>query len=443
VFLEVEREIDNLRSAWAWAVEKDKVPELMKAIDSVSMFYDHRGLYLEGARLLAHVAEVIHGQDTLENREAQWGIVLKWQGFFDNWLMRPEEAQRTLTQSVALLHEAGAQYEEVEALHFLGQTYRNSGPSERAVEYLEQSLALARAINDRYGVAHVLLEYGSMGLMANDDAETIVRHATESLQLCRELDVRWGIAGSLAWLSYTALRQGAYDRAERYGNELLAVCQQVDVPWINSLASVIQAEIAYARGRVQDVHYHVSRSLKAAKEIGLNTFLGSLHASQAIMAFAKLLCDQNKFVRSLELAALAIAIGPTQQWQRSDYEPCADRIREVLSPDEYEAAVKRGQNLDLEAVVHDLLAELAAALDTYVPPQDQPSVDALTPRELEILELIAAGYSNRDIAEAFVLSLGTVKWYAHQIVQKLHAKNRTHAVTRARELGLIKSTPEN
>ncbi|MCC6612731.1 MAG: tetratricopeptide repeat protein [Anaerolineae bacterium] len=64
-------------------------------------------------------------------------------------------------------------------------------------------------------------------------------------------------------------------------------------------------------------------------------------------------------------------------------------------------------------------------------------IDSLTEREQEILRLIADGSSNEEIARALVLTLGTVKWYNTQIYSKLGAKNRTQAIARAREYGVI------
>ncbi|MCA9910114.1 MAG: AAA family ATPase, partial [Anaerolineae bacterium] len=63
--------------------------------------------------------------------------------------------------------------------------------------------------------------------------------------------------------------------------------------------------------------------------------------------------------------------------------------------------------------------------------------DSLTEREQEILRLIAEGSSNEEIARALILTLGTVKWYNTQIFSKLGVKNRTQAIARAREYGLI------
>lgn len=68
---------------------------------------------------------------------------------------------------------------------------------------------------------------------------------------------------------------------------------------------------------------------------------------------------------------------------------------------------------------------------------DQPLVESLTSRELEILALMAENYPNAEIAEALVLSLNTIKWYARQIYGKLGVSNRRQAVARGRDLGLF------
>lgn len=61
----------------------------------------------------------------------------------------------------------------------------------------------------------------------------------------------------------------------------------------------------------------------------------------------------------------------------------------------------------------------------------------LTPRELEILEAMAAGLSNKEIAERLFVSENTVKTHAGRLFSKLDAKRRTQAVQRAKEAGLI------
>ena len=62
---------------------------------------------------------------------------------------------------------------------------------------------------------------------------------------------------------------------------------------------------------------------------------------------------------------------------------------------------------------------------------------SITPRELEILEAMAAGLSNRGIAERLFVSENTVKTHAARLFEKLAAQRRTQAVQRAKEAGLI------
>lgn len=63
---------------------------------------------------------------------------------------------------------------------------------------------------------------------------------------------------------------------------------------------------------------------------------------------------------------------------------------------------------------------------------------ALTPRETEVLELIAGGQSNKDIARTLLLSEATVKTHVNRILAKLRVENRTAAVATARSAGLIR-----
>ena len=66
-----------------------------------------------------------------------------------------------------------------------------------------------------------------------------------------------------------------------------------------------------------------------------------------------------------------------------------------------------------------------------------PAADELSGRELGVLKLLAAGASNRDIADKLVLAEGTVKNHVSNILSKLHAENRTQAANMARERKII------
>jgi LuxR family maltose regulon positive regulatory protein len=78
-----------------------------------------------------------------------------------------------------------------------------------------------------------------------------------------------------------------------------------------------------------------------------------------------------------------------------------------------------------------------AALHPNAAGQAPTLVEPLSSRELEVLTWLAEGASNRAIAEALVISIGTVKTHISRIMGKLDARNRTEAVARARQLGLL------
>lgn len=97
-------------------------------------------------------------------------------------------------------------------------------------------------------------------------------------------------------------------------------------------------------------------------------------------------------------------------------------------------AVARGETLMRPAVTERVLRGLERTrrdFDSLNPP------DALTKRELEILRLMAGGYSNREIADALSVAEGTVKNHASTILSKLGVRDRTRAVLKALELGYI------
>lgn len=83
-------------------------------------------------------------------------------------------------------------------------------------------------------------------------------------------------------------------------------------------------------------------------------------------------------------------------------------------------------------------ARLLARLGAEPRPQ---AVEALTPREQQVLALVAAGYSNREIAQALYLTVGTVKSHMSAIHGKLGVQRRGQAVAYARELGLLGGAP--
>lgn len=97
-------------------------------------------------------------------------------------------------------------------------------------------------------------------------------------------------------------------------------------------------------------------------------------------------------------------------------------------------AVARGESLIRPAVTERVLRGLQAAPRAF-DALERP--DPLTPRELEVLRLMAGGYSNREISDALGTAEGTVKNQASAILSKLGVRDRTRAVLKALELGWI------
>lgn len=107
-----------------------------------------------------------------------------------------------------------------------------------------------------------------------------------------------------------------------------------------------------------------------------------------------------------------------------------------------ETAVRQTQSKSLD----DILAEIKAldltgeTCTVEIDPAaaaNQSLVDPLTNRELEVLQLIAEGLSNQQIADHLIISKGTVKYYTSNIYSKLQVSNRTQAVAQAREIRIL------
>ena len=102
-----------------------------------------------------------------------------------------------------------------------------------------------------------------------------------------------------------------------------------------------------------------------------------------------------------------------------------------------EAAVRtvaEGGSLILPAVTQRVLLGLGRQPTTF---ESAELPDQLTPRECEVLRLIAAGFSNREIAEASGTAEGTVRNQTSSVLSKLGVRDRTRAVLKALEMGVI------
>jgi DNA-binding NarL/FixJ family response regulator len=113
-------------------------------------------------------------------------------------------------------------------------------------------------------------------------------------------------------------------------------------------------------------------------------------------------------------------------------------LKDVASTKLYEAiqAAARGESFLQPSVASKVVAEFSR-LSNQMPIQPQPLSEPLSDREMEILNQVATGASNKEIAMTFVIAEGTVKNHITSILRKLEVQDRAQAVLKARKIGLI------
>jgi LuxR family maltose regulon positive regulatory protein len=145
---------------------------------------------------------------------------------------------------------------------------------------------------------------------------------------------------------------------------------------------------------------------------------------------------------ALEALAEALTLAAPERYVRvfvDEGAPMAALLRKLAGAAAKGQAAARLQAPDLERL---LGAFALAGLPVLAPPSRGGAAPGglvlpLSGRELEVLQLLADGRSNRAIAEELVVTVDTVKRHVSHLLDKLGAANRTQAVTRARQLGLL------
>jgi LuxR family transcriptional regulator, maltose regulon positive regulatory protein len=389
------------------------------------------------------------------------------------------QAEHALAGLVAEHRAAGARYLAVRAAYDLGQVQRAGGRLGAARRTYQTALEIASEAGRplppagmaHVGLAEVLYERGEL--------EAALDHATEGVELCRQLAYTLPLMAGLAILAW--IRQSQGDRAGAL--DVLREAGRVELsPAVVGLLNpvpALRARLALADGEVADAAHWVQdlglgpdddpsyprereylvlvRVLLAeqAPELALG-LLGRLHD----LAVAQGRTGSVIKVRALQALALA-AVG--------DEAGVLAALAEALTLAAPEGYVR--VFVDEGAPMTTLLGKLSTTPATaqaiaaaHVPPAylsrlleafEQAGqavlpipkrgaaalpglVAALSVRELEVLGLLAAGRSNPAIAKELVVSLDTVKRHVTHILDKLGAANRTQAVTRARELGLLR-----
>ena len=403
------------------------------------------------------------------------------QGFLAGaeWLRgRLAGAERAFASSIAGWRAAGQSTLTAWGYHQLGQVQRAQGRLDAAAGTYQQALEVATSPGRPpppaagialVGMAEVAYQRGEL--------DTALRHASEGIAACRQLFTHTQpLATGLATLAWIRQAEGDHRSALEAMGEAGQAAPDPSVAGLLNPAPAQRARLLLAHGDVaaaarwtserglgpddepsypQEPEYLVlARVLLAQDRPGqalellerLNAAAaaqgrtGSLIEIGALRALA--LAGAGEEDAAVDALAQALILGCPQGYVRvfaDEGAPMAALLARLVAAQKADHGAASGVPLGCLAKVFSALGGKPAAAGARrgaaaaVP----GLVEQLTARELEVLVLLAAGTPNPRIAEELVVSLDTVKKHVSHLLGKLGAANRTEAVTRARQLGLI------
>ena len=416
--------------------------------------------------------------------EGEWMLesVIRWQQCVAGWL-RGElaEAEAALASGIAGWRAASHRAPAAAALgyHGLGLIQREQGRLEAALATYREALAVAAEPDGPAPQIAGVAQVGMAGVLyERDDLDSALEHASDGIALCRQLAYTPPLVSGLVTLA--SVRQAQDDRAGAL--DALGQAERVQPsPEVVSLLNPVPAErarLALANGDVDTaVRWARARGLAAEDE-------PSYPREREYLVLARVLLAQDRPDRALELlerlhaqaatqgrtgsviqvrtlqslarsaggdqagalAALAeaLALAAPEGYLRvfvDEGPPMVALLRQLLAGRRQEGPAAAGD------LPRDHLARLVDAFEQAGLPVRPPVrrggmvvaglVEPLTERELEVLRLLATGASNRAVAKELVVTLDTVKRHVSHLFSKLEVANRTQAVARARELGLL------
>lgn len=192
------------------------------------------------------------------------------------------------------------------------------------------------------------------------------------------------------------------------------------------------ARVLHAQGRHEEALALLEELRGFAETSRIMGGLIEILALQALVLWAK-----NEKEQAVSTLTRALALAEPEDFVRTIVDEgtvMEDLLSVVLE-------VRQSGRLEAAGQVSTLyLAKLLGTLtqETRVLGPNERLAESLSERELEVLALIAAGESNRKIAARLFISISTVKTHLNNLYHKLGAANRTQAVTRARDLNLLR-----
>ncbi len=290
-------------------------------------------------------------------------------------------------------------------------------------------------------MAYCLNELGQVE-QALGNYERAAQHFRASYQLREEFADPEGMAVALKHLGWIAILQAQYSEAQQLFEQSRALYERVNDQ--GGLASVHEGLGAAALGRGD--HETARHQLRAALELAVAIEFVPLILSLFVQLGAYFVQAGNPS-SGLDLLELTTRHPASERATKeraaqflARFQSVADLDREptLRPPDQEESPVSLAAGLLTTLALEPGGAERATGAGAQSLPPDQAGlIEPLSPRELEVLRLLAQGLSNPQIAAALIVSVGTVKTHTHNIFAKLGAANRTQAVRLAQERQLV------
>ncbi len=394
---DIEADIENIRTAWFWAVDQEQVTVFQYACASLLRYYEMRGNYREGERLFAAAAAVVQRADPLA--QGLCGQLLTCRGLCAIRLGDYQQAEALLQQSLALLPTDRYAQERTYALHYISALDCLLGKFDHAHPKLQECLTIARSNGDQWeyayalmtlglwhalvGIHHTARQYyeeslqvfntlgeqryagrvqGLLGatLYVLGHAETARQYLNASLRRLRDLHDSPQFSSIQIQIMFSgSVEQGNYADLVFLAHEIMASARNLGDDRVYTRTLLVLADVAHMQGDTPAEEMHLRMALRLA-----HTSQVLPHALMALIRFARLLGhgDTHSRIQALELLAYALQHPVTYQGDRQSAQQLLAELEPVLPQDIVSAARQRGQESSLERLV-DMLLTPAVALE--------------------------------------------------------------------------------
>jgi non-specific serine/threonine protein kinase len=344
------------------------------------------------------------------------------------------EASRWLDEVLRLSQTPELSQARANALFAAGYLAFRQGELLAACQYHEQSLALYRQLGDRVHSAMALHHIGWSRHYLGD-YPAAQRAYGEAYAERTELGDSWGISETLHGLGALAADQGQLEDAKLLLEQSLAIKRTIGEELWSGQTLYFLGVIALDQGDKA----RAATTLKEALEVGwaLGARVGVAYALEAL---ARLALEQGIPRRAVQLLAAAESVreaihSPVRPNRRAAHEALVAQARAQLDDASARRAAAIGREMSLAAVVDEALTWLDAAGRGEV--QRTEARGGLSEREFEILQLLADGRTNQQIAAVLVISPRTVSHHLANIFAKLGVSTRSAATSVALRSGIL------